>query len=252
MLDNIDFFESDCSIGSKEAFLPYEEDKIINNNEEIIENLRRKRGRKTEGINNKKFKRKTHVKTDDDNILNKIQVHFMNFIVNVSNDAIKSTFKKGKEERRYCFKHINYNYKKNISYDYFEKLKSLQINKILKKPVSKKYKNFSEIENYNETVYNQVIKKSDWLKKFYDMIYIDLFKIYYNNAEKMDKISFNGQNIKFTKKTKSLFNLIQKYSDLKVYIISIIDTYYFNNIETKTNININKNNYFQVKKVKKK
>ena len=58
--------------------------------------------------NKGKYKRPIHDKTGEDNILTKIQVHFMNFLVNLANDAIKVILK----NKNLNFKNINYKYKK--------------------------------------------------------------------------------------------------------------------------------------------
>ena len=42
-------------------------------------------------------------------IITKVQVHYINFRINISNDIIKATFKK---EKDLSFKHIDYKFKK--------------------------------------------------------------------------------------------------------------------------------------------
>ena len=66
----------------------------------------KKRGR-TKLINSK---RKTHSKDDRDNILTKIQNHFLTFLINASNDVIKLCFHAKKNNKR--FRQIDYNIKK--------------------------------------------------------------------------------------------------------------------------------------------
>ena len=103
------------------------EDKINKSIEKIVKPvfLTKKRGKNT---NKKQIrKRKTHVKYALDNVLVKIQVHFLNFLVDFANDALKHIIK----DRKYYFRKLNYNFKRNIKYNHFNELKTLKIKKIL-------------------------------------------------------------------------------------------------------------------------
>ena len=75
----------------------------------------KRRGRKCKRENTK-----IHNKYDFDNLLTKIQVHFLKFVINLSNDALKTEFK---IRTRHNFKHISYKEKRNVNYDYFMLLK---------------------------------------------------------------------------------------------------------------------------------
>lgn len=227
-----------------------ENKKIINinlsDNKQNI-NIKKKRGRKLGEKAKRKYKRKTHTRNDDDNILSKLQVHFMKFILNISNDAKRQVLK---EAKKLYFKDIDYKIKKNISYTFFEKIKYYKIKDILQMPISSKYRNYKE--NYNQKVYNLNVNKSVWLQEFYEMDYMTLFKKYYNNAEKLNKLNFKGKDIILSKNTKSLKDLIESNLDLKEKIIKVCSDYYF--IESKCPDNIcsnNLNNYFRVVKVQK-
>ena len=184
--------------------------------------------------NKGKYKRPIHDKTGEDNILTKIQVHFMNFLVNLANDAIKVILK----NKNLNFKNINYKYKKNIKKEDFENLKILPISEILQMPISNKYRNLSKNKDYNKEIYNKAINldKSNWLKNFFEIKYIFLFKKYYNNAKELNNLNFNGKNIKLSKNTKSFYELINNNINLKNSIIKVAEeSYQFN--------------YFQVNKI---
>ena len=148
--------------------------------------------------------------------------------------------------------HLDYLIKKNINFTFFENLKSKQIKEVLQMPISSKYK--TKIKNYNKFIYNKVLalnkesNQSNWLKEFFEMKYINLFKIYYNNAEELNKFYFNGKCITCSKNTKSFYYLIQKYFDLKDEIMNVRRDFYFNNDESTDNISSN-NNYFRVMKI---
>ena len=184
-----------------------------------------------------KHKRKIHDRYDEDNILTKIQVHYMNFVVNIANDAIKTIFK---NKNKLCFKYIDYEIKKNIKKEDFENLKNKPIKEILKKPISNKYRSLSKIIDYNKEIYDALIKldKSDWLKNFFETKYIDLFKKYYNNTEKLNKYNFKDKDIIFSNKTKSFYDLIQNNEKLKNSIIKVTEEAY-------------QVNYFQINKIAK-
>ena len=68
----------------------------------------KKRGRKKPPnniYNSNKPKRKIHCKTDDDNVLIKLQVHFLTFVINITNDIIDPYFQSKKYD--IYFRQIN-------------------------------------------------------------------------------------------------------------------------------------------------
>ena len=81
--------------------------------------LHQKRGRKRLFENNKNGT-KIHHSSDFDNIQRKIQVHFINFLIRLANDALKTVFGK---KNKLKFKDIKYKFKKTINHNYEENLK---------------------------------------------------------------------------------------------------------------------------------
>ena len=80
---------------------------------------------------------------------------YINFIINISNDIIKATFKK---EKDLCFKHIDYKFKKNIKFENFEKLNNSEVKDIIQMRITSKYRSkTSENENFNKEIYQKVI-----------------------------------------------------------------------------------------------
>ena len=170
----------------------------------------KKRGRKKSlnDINNSnKPKRKIHCKTDDDNVLIKIQVHFLTFVINVTNDIIEPYFQ-AKKNNIY-FKQINYDDKKNITIEHIKKLKSCSIKDILQMKISPKCCKYGE--DYNKNNYDNLIKKINkneslnWLNYFFNMKYSELFEIY-----KKSNFIIQGKKINLSKKTKSFYDLLEK------------------------------------------
>lgn len=82
-------------------------------------NIKKKRGRKTK----ESYKNvNVHDKTSFVNLLRKIQVHFLTFLINISNDVLSTIpnyKKKGKN-----FKKLDYTIKKRIDYEFFNTIKN--------------------------------------------------------------------------------------------------------------------------------
>ena len=171
----------------------------------------KKRGRKS--MKKKKF----HLKSDFDNVLTKIQIHFLNFLINISNDVLNATLTKNNLH----FKHINYNFKKQITYEHIKYLKTVPIKVLLEKDISSKYRKYSK--DFNSKILQQVIPSSKWLEEFFNMKYLSLFRIYYNNCKPLKQINFNGKNINLSLNTKSFFNLLKK-NRIKLMRAKIIST----------------------------
>ena len=166
------------------------------------------------------------------NVLKKIQVHFITFIINLSNDAIKIALENKKD---FFFIDIDYKIKSTINFNFFENLKSLKIKDIILNPNSKKFKLYPE--DYNEMVYNEIINLSEWLQEFLNMDYLTLFEIYFNNGKQLNKIEFNGKEIILENKTKPFYELIKKYeSPLVEIIINFTKTAYFGEKDAKKTI----------------
>ena len=168
-----------------------------------------KPGRKRKNENNKQFTyKKTHGKYSFDNIITKIQAHYINFIINLANDIIKSVSDGKKDNKRLYFKNIEYKAKIYYNYNKFQELKTKCIKDILIKPASKK--NNLNNDNYNEEIFNDLIDKSDILDEYFNMNYLSLFHFYYNNGQKLNSIYINNKEIKLSNKTVSLWGLINK------------------------------------------
>ena len=182
-------------------------------NEKIKEAIRRGRKRKREN-------RKIHDKTADDNLQTKIQVHFLKFVINLSNDALKTEFN---GRTNHNFKQISYKEKSKVNYEYFMDLKKSKIKDIFQINISDKYKNFGEDEN--KKTFNDV-NKHQWLNKFFNIDYIKLFSDYY--LKPLDSIDFEGKIIKFSEKTKSFYDLLKKNPSIETKLIDKVNCAYLN------------------------
>ena len=175
----------------------------------------KRRGRKCKRENTK-----IHNKYDFDNLLTKIQVHFLKFVINLSNDALKTEFNGGTNHN---FKQISYKEKRNVNYKYFMELKKSKIKDILQINISDKYKNFGEDEN--KKTFNDV-NKHQWLNKFFNIDYIKVFSDYY--LKSLDSIDFEGKIIKFSEKTKSFNYLLKKNPSIETELNDTLKRAYLN------------------------
>ena len=94
------------------------------------------------------------------------------------------------------------------------------ISDILQLNISKKYRKLSLDEDYNKNIYNKVIDLSDWLKKLFDMNYLDAFKLYYNRCQPLECFEFEDKIIKFS-------NFIEIYNYFKGIIHYSVDNSFF-------------------------
>ena len=187
-----------------------------------IDKLRKKRGRPIIGTS--KIKKKTHGKCDFDNLERKIQVHFLNFLINFCNDALKLEF--GYTSNKFSFKKINYSDKTTINYKQTSYLKNLKIKDILNFKISNKYSKSDE--SANKDLLKRVTGTSIWLDKIFEMKYLQLFNYYYNECEPLNKIFIENKDISLSSKTKSFFCLLEKNIDLKNELINTVKNIYFN------------------------
>ena len=181
--------------------------KLVDNQKNI---LKKKRGRKR----TKNLGKGVHGKNDFDNLQRKIQVHFQKFLINFCNDALVT------EDRDFTFffKQINYKSKMVVNFKHISKLKQSSIKDILlEEKISPKFSTYK----YDENKEILSIIKSSWLNKLFQMNYLKLFNLYYNNEKPLDKITFENKEIILSKKTKSFYDLLVKNPDFR---INIIDT----------------------------
>lgn len=202
------------------------------------------RGRKRINLKGEKNNQKKHKKTDLDNILTKVQVHFITFIVNITNE-IKSRVIKQDQFNQFNFLDIDYNLKKKINFKTFENLKTYKVKDILQLPASKKYKSLSNKDDYNKMILKLVYNSSEDLKELFNMNYLSLFEIYYNDCKPLKRIILKGKEFILSDELKCFYNLVEKnnYNDdeKNLFIESTKNAYF-------CNTNKNCKNSFYVKK----
>ena len=153
------------------------ENGVNNHNNNIFFNVTKSvlhlRGRKRKHYVNQKC----HDKYIPDNLLRKIQVHFLSFIIDYSNAVL---FKFG--NKRNVFFDIDYKFKSNIKKDFLSFLKASDIGYVLCQNISFKYSKYRK--NINKIIYKDVTKYK-FIQYLLSKNYLELFKqVYYKNIRK--------------------------------------------------------------------
>jgi hypothetical protein len=163
----------------------------------------KKRFRGTKGIQDNNLDKRIHSASDDDNALRKIQVHFLTFVVNFTNDVIR-TFIEDKNVPQ--FKNLDYKNRKIVKHKMVEDFKLKTIGEILQLRISPKMKTHETSANNN--IYEDICNRSPLMKDFLQMQYITLFKEYYHNKDR--KFEVSGKIVQLSSKTKIYYDLILK------------------------------------------
>ena len=130
---------------------------------------------------------KIHDKHTADNLLKKIQVHYLTFIVQFLNEILK--FLNFKER----FLRLSYEFKSNINKTFFNSLKTKTIRDIICTQISVKYKKVAQ--NTNENIYEQ-IKWNKILNKIFSENYLLFFRKIYFKSERIINLKEYGLNQK--------------------------------------------------------
>ena len=176
--------------------------RLYDNNQKLI---CKKRGRKTLI---EKDNLHTHSALDNDNILRKIQVHFLTFLVSFTNDYIDSLYPNYAKKSLLHFRHIDYKVKRIINFESIEKMKSQTIGEILQKQASPKNKTC--VVNINQLIYSRLCIQCPNLKlNYFNKLFKEFFiEYYYNKSDK--NIILNGIKVNLSNKTRAFNSLIQK------------------------------------------
>ena len=176
----------------------------------------KKRGRKPQ-----KQSKRQHNALDQDNIIRKIQVHFLTFIICFINDLVQAVIPNNKD---LCFKNINYEFKKTVNHAYIENLKSKKIGDILKLRASPKNRKFAS--NINEIIFNKICSINPFLKEFFELSYLDMFNNYYIKEER--ELDVEGYHVKLSQRTKIFNDLIEKNQTSSIKIREIAEQFFIN------------------------
>ena len=138
--------------------------------------IKQKRGRVRKSL--RKEMSKSHDRNTIDNLLRKVQVHYLSFITTFLNNVLIALNKSKK------FQKLDYKYKRNIKKTFVNSLKIKNIGDIIGSEISDKYKKFDK--NYNKALLEEY-KKDEILSELFKKQYLVLFrKIYYKNKKKIN------------------------------------------------------------------
>ena len=186
---------------------------------EQIEKEKKRRGRQVE-LNAKRTKKLRHSSSSEDNILTKIQTHFLNFIIFFLNDCIYNYY----NNRRIKFIKFGRYIKTKVTSQNLNKMKNATIYDLLKEiEISSKFKRYNKNNNEKNA---KILSKIPWFKKIFELKFLDLFKYYYNETKQLNKIFLFEREITLTKDTKSFYFLLEKNIKIKKEIIKITENNY--------------------------
>ena len=212
-----------------------EEEKEESNKKKIVKFtttkiLTKKRGRIPKSKPKKTVKE--HTKDDNDNILKKIRVNFVSFLITLANDAIKAE-STGIEYKNF-FRPILHDVKCKIkNYDILKlKYQNIFTDYTISpnKGIKKKNEKYVSKEETNKKNYEHICKEFPSLKNFFEQNMIDIFKNYYckNKNDINNMFDFEGVKINISSKTKTFYDLLEKEENKnsKNKFIKIINRYF--------------------------
>ena len=186
-------------------------------------NCKRKRGRRGSNMKDVTKPKRVHTSTDFDNILRKVQVHYLTFIVQFVNEVLENVYPHDRKRR---FLNMGYDMKKIVNHKYIENLKNKTIGEILQLQPSPKYKIYSN-KNINQENYKKICDDNNFLKNIFDMNYLEFFNQYYYNTKR--NLLIYGQQITF-KKAKFFCDLLERNKTAASKIEEVVKSHY--NIKT--------------------
>jgi hypothetical protein len=147
--------------------------------------------------------KRIHSKDTIDLVEDKLQVNYINYLVDLGNDMIKSSNNLNTSEK---FLKIKYEEKKK-SYKPKD-IRKLLYNDIFKLTISNTNKKKLIKGKTNEKMYEIICKELPILKEIFDLKYSYIFQNYY--LKNLREFNLNGLDIKLSEETKTYNDLLQK------------------------------------------
>ena len=152
------------------------------------------------------------------NLRKKIKSHFIRFLIEFCNDALK-------EE--------NLNVRNDLRVDEFVDVvcgtlnfKEITIKNILKLDFKNKYRIYGR--DGNRKLLEEIELLSPTLTDLFQMNSLKLFKYYYNKEKPLNKIKFENKEIYLSLGTKTFYDLLEKNKDSRKEIIIAAKKYFLN------------------------
>ena len=165
--------------------------------------------------------KRIHSKDTIDLVEDKLQVNFINYLVDLGNDMIKSSNNLNTSEK---FLKIKYEEKKK-SYKPKD-IRKLLYNDIFKLTISNTNKKRLIKGKTNEKMYEIICKELPILKEIFDLKYSYIFQNYY--LKNLREFNLNGLDIKLSEETKTYNDLLQKDQNYNIKNVfeKVINRYY--------------------------
>ena len=165
--------------------------------------------------------KRIHSKDTIDLVEDKLQVNFINYLVDLGNDMIKSSNNLNTSEK---FLKIKYEEKKK-SYKPKD-IRKLLYNDIFKLTISNTNKKKLIKGKTNEKMYEIICKELPILKEIFDLRYSYIFQNYY--LKNLREFNLNGLDIKLSEETKTYNDLLQKDQNYNIKNVfeKVINRYY--------------------------
>jgi hypothetical protein len=172
--------------------------------------------------------RRKHDKTAKDNIKRKIQVNYINFLLNLLNQINFELLGNYENNENIKFFPLNYNFKKQITKKGFDSLKTQTLGYIFKNNVSPKFNNYQYL---NIKVYNEITNKNKTIKNILDKKYLEFFDVYYYNKKTLNLSKYGLDKTIILSSDIGFFKDLLKKDDSDSECSSEDDIYYQKRIE---------------------
>lgn len=165
-----------------------------------------------------------------DNLTDRIQTNFNNFLISLANDVSNNIFSFRNDFTENYFKKLDYDESMALNEINDKKYRDIFKLKISKKNEGIENLIYENVKYINKDNYENIIKKSPLLDEFFDKSYLDLFvNYYYKNVREFD---FKGIHFKLSENTKTYKDLLLKGQNSSV-------ENKFENVINKKYLNIN-------------
>ena len=215
--------EEDEKEDEKERLL-FMSKKYVQNNNKLRQTFKTEPAKKKRGPKKYKITKKAeHSAWARDNIVTKIQTHYLNFIVSFLNDCVLNILGEKKTKEIY-FLNVNYKEKSKSYKKHLDKMKKSTILDILKNTdISDRYKRYAKNTN---KINVEALIENPYFRNIFQKKFLELFKEYYNKEKPLKELKIFDKKVTLSEKTKSFYYLLDKNKELKDHIIYFCELVY--------------------------
>ena len=198
--------------------------KYVQNNNKLRQTFKTEPAKKKRGPKKYKITKKAeHSAWARDNIVTKIQTHYLNFIVSFLNDCVLNILGEKKTKEIY-FLNVNYKEKSKSYKKHLDKMKKSTILDILKNTdISDRYKRYAKNTN---KINVEALIENPYFRNIFEKKFLELFKEYYNKEKPLKELKIFDKKVTLSEKTKSFYYLLDKNKELKDHIIYFCELVY--------------------------